>query len=137
MNDENCARCGKLIFATDIKRAIGKAFHSWCFRCVACSATVQLGKEKTFNKELYCSKCHLATAAGATGFRGAGSSIDAHVRPTNVHSTVETPAAAVPLNIAAASASAAPTASAGQLKVCSDCNQSGAGRFCSGCGSAL
>jgi hypothetical protein len=81
----------------------------------------------------------LATAAGATGFRGAGSSIDAHVRPTNVHGTVETPAAAVPLNIAAASAHASGVSavSAGQLKVCSDCNKSGAGRFCSGCGSAL
>ena len=135
-NDEVCARCSKAIFVVDIKRAIGKSFHSWCFRCVECNATVTLGKEKTRNGDLYCNKCHLSSASGASGFRGAGSAIDAHTRKTDVHAPVATPADSVPLNTRAP-ATAAAAAAAPAAKLCGAYGATASGRFCGACGEML
>lgn len=136
-NDEICARCNKAIFVVDIKRAVAKSFHSWCFRCIECNATVTLGKEKSRNGELYCAKCHLASASGAVGFRGAGSSIDAHARKTDVHAPVSTPKDSVPLNTPAPAAAAAAPQTAAKGARCGACGAAASGRFCGACGAML
>lgn len=138
VNDDVCARCNKTIFVVDIKKAIGKAFHSWCFRCKECNASVTLGKEKAHEGELYCSRCH-QQSFGSVGFRGAGSSIDAHERSKSVHQSLATPASSVPLTKPSVVAALPNTSAGATARFCGACGTaaSGAARFCGGCGEPM
>lgn len=137
-NDDLCARCNKLIFVVDLKRSGGKTFHSWCFKCHTCAATLTLGKEKSHLGELFCSRCH-QQSFGSVGFRGAGSSIDSHERAKDVHQTVATPASSVPSTKPNVAAALPNTAAGANVRFCGACGAeaSGAARFCGGCGEPM
>eukprot|EP01108_Squamamoeba_japonica_P008709 TRINITY_DN7800_c0_g1_i1.p2 TRINITY_DN7800_c0_g1~~TRINITY_DN7800_c0_g1_i1.p2 ORF type:complete len:155 (-),score=18.88 TRINITY_DN7800_c0_g1_i1:55-477(-) len=138
-DDAPCHVCKKLVYNSDVKKALGHRYHRWCFRCTKCNATLTLGKERAHEDQAFCERCH-QSLFGAQGFRGAGSSIDAHERSTAVHTPVATPQSAVPLHIPAQQpASVGAAGAGGAQKFCSSCGTaaSGAARFCASCGSQM
>mmetsp|Transcript_8131 Transcript_8131/g.22996 ORF Transcript_8131/g.22996 Transcript_8131/m.22996 type:complete len:135 (-) Transcript_8131:54-458(-) len=127
-NDAICSVCEKQIYSSDLRRAIGKSFHRWCFRCTQCNTSLTLGRERAHEGKAYCVRCH-QSLFGATGFRGAASSIDTHARRDDVNKKVVTAEGDVPKTIPPAS-----TASASKAKFCSSCGAPVAGNFCGSCG---
>eukprot|EP01092_Planopodium_desertum_P010595 TRINITY_DN471_c0_g1_i1.p1 TRINITY_DN471_c0_g1~~TRINITY_DN471_c0_g1_i1.p1 ORF type:complete len:134 (-),score=20.37 TRINITY_DN471_c0_g1_i1:40-405(-) len=119
---KKCPNCNKSVFPMEEIKADTASYHRGCFKCTHCKKTLERGKQSTRNGKLYCDRC-ATSLFGAAGFRGAGSAIDSHERPTDVYS-----GPAGPDHVVASIESG----------LCSSCGTKGvSGGFCSNCGNKL
>ncbi|GBG27053.1 SH3 domain-containing kinase-binding protein 1 [Hondaea fermentalgiana] len=67
-----CATCGKIVGFADKVKALGKEYHTNCFRCSTCSVVLRQGEWRGHGEFPYCHKCH-AQGFGIKGFGFGGS----------------------------------------------------------------
>jgi len=67
-----CANCGKIVGFADKVKALGKEYHTNCFRCATCSVVLRQGEWRSHGDFPYCQKCH-AQGFGIKGFGFGGS----------------------------------------------------------------
>jgi len=54
----NCAGCGKVVWASEQKRALKKVWHKGCIKCTVCKILLSDKTLESYNNEPYC-KAHL------------------------------------------------------------------------------
>ncbi|XP_058228739.1 nebulette isoform X1 [Hemibagrus wyckioides] len=58
----HCARCGKIVYATEKVNCLDKYWHKGCFHCEVCKMTLNMNNYKGYEKKPYCNSyvqpCH-------------------------------------------------------------------------------
>lgn len=52
-----CPTCGKRVYPAEALSALGRKYHTMCFKCFNCHTTLALGKQFDHNGEPYCQNC--------------------------------------------------------------------------------
>lgn len=107
-----CARCGKTVYFAEQVFGCGKKWHKQCFKCVACSKTVNSSTMRDKDGELYCASCHTRLF----GPKGYGYGVGSGVLSTDTGKageTVSTAPKTAPIN----------SGLLGQGKLCPRCSQ--------------
>ncbi|XP_066512319.1 LIM zinc-binding domain-containing Nebulette-like [Hoplias malabaricus] len=50
----HCARCGKIVYATEKVNCLDKYWHKGCFHCEVCKMTLNMNNYKGYEKKPYC-----------------------------------------------------------------------------------
>ncbi|KAL0966866.1 hypothetical protein UPYG_G00301150 [Umbra pygmaea] len=50
----HCARCGKIVYATEKVNCLDKYWHKGCFHCEICRMTLNMNNYKGYEKKPYC-----------------------------------------------------------------------------------
>nr|XP_046178126.1 nebulette isoform X2 [Oncorhynchus gorbuscha] len=50
----HCARCGKIVYATEKVNCLDKYWHKGCFHCEVCRMTLNMKNYKGYEKKPYC-----------------------------------------------------------------------------------
>uniref|UniRef100_A0A3B4E202 LIM zinc-binding domain-containing protein n=1 Tax=Pygocentrus nattereri TaxID=42514 RepID=A0A3B4E202_PYGNA len=50
----HCARCGKIVYATEKVNCLDKYWHKACFHCEVCKMTLNMNNYKGYEKKPYC-----------------------------------------------------------------------------------
>ncbi|XP_062843705.1 nebulette [Trichomycterus rosablanca] len=50
----HCARCGKIVYATEKVTCLDKYWHKGCFHCEVCKMTLNMNNYKGYEKKPYC-----------------------------------------------------------------------------------
>uniref|UniRef100_A0A4W4FNN9 LIM zinc-binding domain-containing protein n=1 Tax=Electrophorus electricus TaxID=8005 RepID=A0A4W4FNN9_ELEEL len=50
----HCARCGKIVYATEKVTCLDKYWHKGCFHCEVCKMTLNMNSYKGYEKKPYC-----------------------------------------------------------------------------------
>jgi len=64
---DKCPNCGKTVYFAEEVRALGKAWHKRCLKCVQCNVTLDAGKINDRQGKVYCKNCY-SSVAGLKGF---------------------------------------------------------------------
>uniref|UniRef100_A0A0N4ZAD5 LIM zinc-binding domain-containing protein n=1 Tax=Parastrongyloides trichosuri TaxID=131310 RepID=A0A0N4ZAD5_PARTI len=55
---KNCKRCNEVVYEAEKVLTAGSVWHKRCFRCVACSKSLQLGQISERNNDIFCNNCY-------------------------------------------------------------------------------
>ena len=74
-----CTKCQKTVYHVEETQALGKIWHTVCFKCTSCNKKLETGTVCEHDDKPYCKPCH-TTNFGTEGYgwgAGGGASLGA------------------------------------------------------------